>query len=131
VYARRGPSAPRAGAPAARRELRQLLEVYKPHRPAIYTGEVEPIAAAPNNASHSGLRCVVDEDQGYLLCFREIENPEPAGRFTIPGLAGRRLDLEDLVAGRRWTAALTAVGDLPLTIERAPDFRFLRYRIIR
>lgn len=120
--------------PSGRRELRALLDVYRPHRLAIFGGEVEPIGAPPSNASHTGLHCHVDGRvdgrSGYLLLFRELENPEPEARFRVASLRGCRLALEDLLDHTNRAVAIGADGMLTLPIAQAPDFRFLRYTIL-
>lgn len=115
---------------AARAEIGALLKVYKAHRMSMFQGIVHPIGAKPDNASWTGFQChLPDANQGYLLVFRERCNASARHALELRGLPPGRLDLADLVTSGTWHQDMASDCMIALSIDRAPGFLFLQYRL--
>ena len=114
-----------------RKELKELIAVYKHSRDDIYTSLTFPIGDEPDNASWSGFQMVsTQRNGGHLLVFRELHNAETAHKITLKFLAGKTIVLTDLlhdIAPR--TVQVGADGAVPFEIAQPADYRFLRYEV--
>jgi hypothetical protein len=112
----------------ARAQIRSLLAVYKQHRTAMLGGIVHPIGKRPDGGQFTGFQChLAAEQTGYLTLFREIDCPDAMGYFDLAQLpSDATLQLTDLLTGDCSTVTLDA-GHLPMVIDKAADFRFMRY----
>jgi len=112
----------------ARDVIRDLLSVYKRHRAAMARGYVFPIGEKPDNGSWTGFQCHDSASgSGYLMVFRERNQPAPEWKLALRFVAGRRLEIEDLVHGESRTVDVGEDGKVWFRIEHPADFRFLRY----
>ena len=111
----------------ARKEIRELLDVYKLVRPQMARGIVYPVGSRPDNASWTGFQNY-DETTGrsYLLVFRERLNQSASQdlqlRFYRPGAP---LNLTNLISGQRRKIELDDFRRVELGISKAPGFVFL------
>ncbi len=116
-------------APADRELIRPLLAAWRRARPELRQGMVHPIGERPDGTHWTGFENILPGDAGgHLLVFREPWCEAAVGRLALPHLAGRRLELRDVLTGVVDTATVAADGTLELASERAGSFRFLRYR---
>lgn len=114
----------------AKAEIKPLLSAYKKHREAIYRGIVHPIGNKPNNAEWTGFQCHLPEEQsGYLMIFRERCNQNADQSIELGWLHPGSIDLMDVTTERKWQQSISQDNSLSLSIENAPGFLFLRYRI--
>lgn len=112
----------------ARTEIRTLLAAYKTVRDEIYQGTVYPIGQKPDGTNWTGFECQLTErTKGYLMVFREPWNTEETHSYSLPDLAGKTLEITDLMRKTSWTTTVDESGDLVLTIDDPGDFRFLSY----
>ncbi|MDA3959872.1 MAG: hypothetical protein PF961_03710 [Planctomycetota bacterium] len=114
-------------APDQRKELRELLTVYRAHRSAIHRGDVSGIGASPNNTSHTGFHCQLNDGTGYLTVFRERTNTEPQVTVHLPHLANTSIRLTNLLTDTTTEHPLNQAGTLTITIDKPADYRFFRY----
>ena len=61
------------------------------------------------------------------MVFRERNQPAPEWKLALRFVAGRRLEIEDLVHGESRTVDVGEDGKVWFRIEHPADFRFLRY----
>jgi hypothetical protein len=114
----------------ARAEIRAMLDLYKQHRLAIYRGIVHPIGEKPDNASWTGFQChLADERCGYLTVFRERCNADAERTLRLGWLERGGALLTDLVRGTTAETQVGGDGAIPLRIDDAPGFRFMRYEM--
>ncbi|MEX2606101.1 MAG: hypothetical protein WD708_02050 [Kiritimatiellia bacterium] len=122
---------PRHYSDQAGAEIRELLEIHKKHRRAIFDGYVFPIGEEPTNASWTGFQSWdASSKSGFLTVFRERLNPEPektlALRFVDPGTT---VSLTDLRGGTKHTVRADEHGGVGFSLPVAPDFAFLHYHL--
>lgn len=64
-----------------------LVQIWKQHREAIFSGTIMPIGQAPDGWSYAGFVSWSDtRDQGYILVFREL-HPEDSARIEMPAMS--------------------------------------------
>ncbi len=114
----------------ARREIRDVLALYKAHREGLFARFLFPIGAKPDNAGFTGFQAYRPADPvGYLMIYRELNAPEPTGTVNVRFLAGQTLELTDLRDGATRTVTVAADGAVPFTIDTPADFAFCRYEV--
>ncbi len=114
---------------AARAEVRKVLDAYRPHRDAIYSGNVCPVGSKPNNASWTGFQCIVDDASGYLTIFRERCCQSETGSIDLHRAGGKTLELTNLMTGDTTVHQAGPEGTINFTIPVAPGFIFASYRV--
>lgn len=112
-----------------RKELKDLIKIYKANREDIYTSLTFPVGDLPANESWSGFQMVSTKTAGtgHLLLFRELHNPQPKGSVQLKFLAGKTLSLTNLLTGEKSTVAVSADGKAEFEISTPADYRLLRY----
>jgi len=116
---------------AGRKELTELIAVYKKARPDIFTSTTYPIGEEPTNASWTGFQMVstTRENGGHLLLFRELHDQRPTAKVQLKFLAGKTLVLTNLLTGESNQATVDVAGQVELAIAKPADYRFLRYEV--
>jgi hypothetical protein len=110
--------------------ISKVLSLYRQHRSAMYDGYVYPIGECPTDSSWSGFQCILpDGESGYLTIFRELNNTEAKKKIELYNVPDGRLELQDLVAETSETVTVED-GKISVTMEKAPDYRYMKYRII-
>jgi hypothetical protein len=114
-----------------RRELSDLIGIFKGCREDIFTSLTFPIGDLPDNASWSGFQMVSRQREGgHLLVFRELHSPSPQHTLALKFLAGKTVVLTDLTHGAAPRAVeVGADGNVRLEIPQPADFRLFRYDI--
>jgi len=114
-----------------RRELRELIGIFKGCREDIFTSLTFPIGDLPDNASWSGFQMASRQREGgHLLVFRELHNPSPQHTLALKFLAGKTVVLTDLTHGGAPQAMqVGADGNVRLEIPHPADYRLFRYDI--
>ena len=114
----------------AKAEIRPMLNVYKVHRDAIYSGIVHPIGDKPDNTSWTGFQChLLDEDRGYLMVFRERCHADPEHSLKLGWLQQGAIHVTDLMQGTTCEKRVGPDGAVTFCIEKAPGVLFLQYSI--
>ncbi|WP_372808264.1 alpha-galactosidase [Pontiella sp.] len=115
---------------AARTEIRELLNVYKQQRQALYNRYVFAIGDEPDGAAWSGFQWVdPGADEGYLLVFRERQSPERTKRLALRFVdAGEPLRVANLRTGKTGNVVADGDGTVGFRIDDAADFLFLKYQ---
>ena len=113
------------------RELAVLIAAYKHHRNEIFTSTTYPIGFEPNNASWTGFQMVSSSrnGSGYFLIFRELHNGNAKAVVPLKFLAGKSLDLTNLITGETQEVSVSGDGTAEFTIPTPADYRFYHYRI--
>lgn len=115
----------------ARKAIKDLLKVYKIHRSDLYSGFVYPIGDEPSNSSWTGFQNIgSDKLQGYLMIFRERLNQSNSSEIAVNFLDGKDIRLENLLTGEK-RLALNKNGKIDFTINKAGDYVFYKYEIIK
>jgi hypothetical protein len=113
---------------SARAAIKPLLAVYRTHRNNIFRGTVYPIGAKPNNYAWTGFQNHDDESgTGYLLIFRELNNSEDTATIRLHFLAGRKLDLTNLMTGEHSCMSCKDDGSLRFGGVPQAGYLFLQY----
>ncbi len=115
-----------------REQIRPLLALYKQHRDDMYKGYVYPVGEKPDNASWAGFQNHNQTNgEGYITLFRELENKNPVRKIQLRFLAGKRIELMDLRKKTTKTGMVDKNGFVEFTIKRTPDFKFLKYKVLK
>lgn len=115
-----------------RKELHDLISIFKTCRKDIFTSLTFPIGDLPDNESWSGFQMVsTSRNGGHLLLFRELHNNQPRHFLQLMFLAGKKIILENLVTGKKETLTVGSDGSLAFEINACADYRLLRYEIIK
>jgi len=111
-----------------RSEIKELLEVYRTHRQALFEALVFPIGSEPNNAEWSGFQWVNPESrEGYALVFRERLNEETTRLIGLRVMAlHQRVRVADLRAGTSVEQTLDSEGRLRLSLADSGHILFLQ-----
>lgn len=113
-----------------RKELKDFISLYKKHRKNLFESYSFPIGETPTNDSWAGFQFVDEQQQGgYFLLFREIDNQEDKKTIEIKFLANKTIELTDLKTGRIQRLKVSSEGTAPFSIENPADFTFLKYKL--
>ncbi len=115
----------------ARAGITELLGVYKGVREEIFTGYVFPIGDEPSNTSWTGFQHYhPDRKSGYLTLFRELNNKESVGRFTLRFFKDCTVRFTDLESGETFETRLGSDGAFEVEAAEAASYKFLRYEVL-
>lgn len=113
---------------AGRKELGDLIKVYKSCREDIFTSLTFPIGDEPDNASWSGFQMVSQQrNGGHLLLFRELHNKETRRSLRLKFLANQTIVLTNLENGERRTVQVSPDGLVEFEIPQPAGYRFFQY----
>jgi hypothetical protein len=116
----------------ARKEVKDLIQIYKQYRVEMYDGYVYPIGDEPSNLSWTGFQNVSDDNmQGYLLIFRERLNLDNSRKIALKFLSGRYVELKNLKTGNIDKLAINKEGTVDFFIDKSGDYRFYKYNIVK
>lgn len=115
-----------------KRELKELIALYKSCREDLFTSTTFPIGDLPDNESWSGFQMVSTAKlgAGHLLLFRELHNGETSHAIQLKFLAGKNLKIENLRSGESRTVAVSDSGAVEFTIPTPADYQLLRYTVL-
>ena len=112
----------------ARRQIREILAVYKQHRLKMYEGYVFPIGAEPDNHSWTGFQNFNPKSgKGYLTIFRERLNETTTGAFRLHFVRDTKVRFTNLLTDESWLASVDQQGEVSFELREAPGFMFLAY----
>ncbi len=115
-----------------RKQIRPLLALYKEHRKAMYKGYVYPIGDKPDNASWAGFQNHNNKtDTGYITLFRELKNGESTKNIQLHYLAGKAIEITDLINESVRTVNVDNNGFVEFKISKTPHFKFLKYYVLQ
>ncbi len=113
-----------------RTKIKHILTAYKRVRDELFKGYVFPIGDKPDNRSWTGFQDVLPGTAtGYLLLFRELRNDKDTQAVRLNFIRGRRLELTNLLTGKKETVLVDKSGYAKFTMANPADFRFYRYTI--
>jgi len=113
----------------ARKEIRDLIQIYKQCRSDMYNGIVYPIGDEPSNSSWTGFQNIGDDKMhGYLLIFRERLNQNHSSEIALNFLNGKNIQLKNLLTGET-KVAVNRNGKIDFNINKAGDYSFYKYEI--
>lgn len=116
---------------AGRKELKSLISLYKEHREKIFDSYSFPIGETPTNASWAGFQFINGEqDEGYLLLFRELHNSESNKPIQLKFLAGKKLRISDLKSKQTREVEVSKDGFVTFAIDNPADYSFLKYKVM-
>ncbi len=115
----------------ARREIFEILSVYKAVQPDIADGYVYPIGQKPDDRSWTGFQChVAPRNAGYLLLFREIGNKNPREKIPLHFIRGKTVQLTDLMdTSDKRRVRVPQNGNVEFYIEKPAAISFVRYEL--
>lgn len=116
--------------------LKPLLALFNRLRHETSGGHVLPVGEEPSGTGWTGLQCIVNDREGFLLAFREMTD-DPAGSFRLWGDRFTSVTLESLVrsagrerldfAGEVVRKAPTMAGHVEISLEKPLSFGLYRY----
>lgn len=119
--------------------LQPLIALYNRLRPDLAGGHVLPVGAEPNGVSWTGLQCMTDTHNGYLLAFREWTDTT-CGTFRLWGATGKvtldclvRSDGEQSISVQDMSTTMTETHDsdvVQLSLGRPHSFALYRYTVL-
>jgi hypothetical protein len=110
-----------------RKEIRNLLNIYKRYRKEMFDAYVFPVGEEPTNSSWAGFQWYHPEKStGYLMIFREINNDEQRKTINLKFLKDEGITLTNVVTEASWRERIDRAGNLTLEIENPADFIFLK-----
>jgi len=119
--------------PEGKKELKELIALYKVHREDMFTSTTFPIGNEPDNATWAGFQMVSTRKpgSGHLLLFRELHNPDQKQVIALKFLAGKTLTITDTRTGKAHTVMADANGGVEFQIPDPADFRLYQYEVKR
>ncbi len=115
-----------------RKELKELIALYKNHRKNLFECYNFPIGDIPANDTWSGFQFTNENtDGGYLLFFRELHNPEAKKPMRLKFLAGKIIKITDLKTGTSRQTKVPADGMIEFMLKNPADFAFLQYAVVK
>lgn len=115
-----------------RKELKELISVYKQHREKMFSCYTFPIGETPSNASWSGFQMTDDSlEEGFLLLFREIHNQETEKPLQLKFLAGKTLMVKNLMTGTSEKVKADSQGTVRFSIPQPAGFLYLKYQVVK
>ena len=116
--------------PEGRKELKNLISIYRQNREKMFDCYTFPIGETPSNASWSGFQMTDNSlKEGFILLFREIHNTEPEKSLQLKFLAGKTLTIKNLMTGNTEKKTADKNGTFSFSIEQPADFLFLQYKV--
>ena len=116
----------------AREQIKPLIKAYKSVRDQMYKGYVFPIGEEPDNKSWSGFQNYNSEsDLGFLTIFRQIENNETNKTIKLKFIENTQLELTNLMTGEKRVVIAGPKGEVSFEIEKAADYLFFQYKVLK
>ncbi|NQZ57005.1 MAG: hypothetical protein HRT88_05990 [Lentisphaeraceae bacterium] len=114
----------------ARQQIKPLLRAYRQVRDEMYKGYVFPIGDKPDNKSWSGFQNYNPQTKtGFITVFRQLKNNESSKSIKLRFLKDKQLVLTNLMTGVQKSVQVTKDGELSFHIDKAADYRFLKYEV--
>lgn len=124
---------PRFYQPEDRKEVAQLMKIYKSAQKDIFTGFVFPIGNEPNNKNWSGFQSINNraDKSGYLTVFRELLNMENKQHISLFFVSpGQKIEIINLRTNEKTVQIVGNNSDLKFVIDNPADFLFLKWKIL-
>lgn len=113
-----------------RKELKELIALYKEHRLDMFYCYSFPIGDIPSNDSWSGFQFIDEQDdKGYLLLFRELHNNEPQKEIILKFLANKTINITNLESGKVSQQKVSGSGSAVFSINDQASYLFLQYSV--
>ncbi|MCK9618665.1 MAG: hypothetical protein M0R21_12625 [Lentimicrobiaceae bacterium] len=115
-----------------RKELKQLIALYKEHRLRMFNCYSFPVGDIPSNDSWSGFQ-FIDEymNNGYLLLFRELHNKEPRKEIALKFLTNKNIMITNLESRNTLEQKISENGSAIFSINEPASYLFLQYSVAR
>ena len=115
-----------------RKEMKDIIALYKQHRDALFGCYSFPVGETPNNENWAGFQFINEEMiEGYFLIFRELYNKEQKKSIRMKFLEGKTIQTTNLKTGATQKVKASPDGMMELNIENPADFIFLKYQIVK
>lgn len=114
-----------------RKELKNLISIYKKNREKMFECYTFPIGDIPSNESWSGFQMINDKKtEGFFLLFRELHNTESNKTIQVKFLANKKIRIKNLRTGVIEEQNTNSDGNLQFSIQEKADFLFLSYQVL-
>lgn len=114
-----------------RKELKNLISIYKKNREKMFECYTFPIGDIPSNESWSGFQMINDKKtEGFFLLFRELHNTESNKTIQVKFLANKKIRIKNLRTGVIEEQNTNSDGNLKFSIQEKADFLFLSYQVL-
>ena len=113
--------------PEARRELKNIIAIYKNHRETMYRCFVYPIGSKPDNCSWTGFQ-FADNDNGYIVLFRERNSKVKKEKVKIKKVKNCAINAVNVITGENFGMVVDLEGYAEFTIETPCGFLWLKYQ---
>jgi len=112
--------------PEARRELKEMISIYKKHRDALYRCIVYPIGSKPDNASWTGFQ-FIDGEHGHIVLFRELNNTSDTASIRLKSPRGCDMAVTNVMTGKSKTFTVNQAGIATFSISTPCGFLWYAY----
>ena len=112
--------------PEARRQLKEIISVYKKYRDDMYKCFVYPIGNKPDNRSWTGFQ-FVNGDHGFIILFRELNNMSKTEKIQLKFIKNRNISATDIMTSREQILPVNENGCISFIIEKPCDFVWYKY----
>jgi hypothetical protein len=113
----------------ARDELKSVINVYKRHRQAMYNSIVFPVGDKPDDSSWPGFQ-FVNDDGGFILLFRELNNTERKKTISLKFLKKQKLHLSNVFTNETSEVSVDEEGRAEFTIESPCSVAWYRLKAL-
>ena len=115
-----------------RKELKELISVYKEHREKMFDCYTFPIGDIPSNQSWSGFQMIDNEcSEGFFLLFREMHNIESEKTIQVKFLANKKIKITNLRTEETEVKIVDGDGGVQFSIQNPADFSFLKFQVLK
>ncbi len=116
--------------PESRKDMKEIIGIYKEHRKSLYKGYVFSLGERPNDYSWTGFQNFhPNENMGYLTLFREINNEEEQKSIKLHFISDKILHLKNLITKEEIQVNVDKNGNAIFNMEKSASFRFYKYSI--
>ncbi len=104
-----------------------LITEYRRQQERIHSGQIFPIGEEPSGTGWTGFQSIIDNQHGYLLVFREL-NDQAQASLAVWNLAGKRVQCTHVLGhGADFAAMVSCEGKLAVQLPEVFTFALYEY----
>lgn len=108
--------------------IKPLIDSYRKIQHDFHKGTILPIGDEPSGRSWTGFQSILDDNQGYLLVYREAnDNPTHLLPTLLP--EGKKVTLTPVLGnGSKTTVTTGKNGEISISLPNSNDFSLYKYK---
>jgi hypothetical protein len=111
------------------KEVKDILEVYNPHKNEFFDSFVFPIGNEPDNKSWTGFQIHNPKtDSGYLLVFRELHNLDTHQELNLYFMKDKKYQLTDLISKEAVANVQVSNSKIKIGLFKPASFKLMKYK---